>query len=300
MSEGARVAFTKLMRDRLAKKPELAEQLLPAFSVGCRRLTPGPGYLEALTEDNVDFVSTPIKRITSTGIELTDGRRIELDVIVCATGFDVAAAPPFPVVGLDDQTLQSRFSPYPEAYLSLAVDSFPNFFLMMGPNSAIGSGSLVRMIESFGDYVIKCVRKLQKEDIRSMVVKRKRVEDFAEYCRAYFPGTVYLDQCKSWYRGDGGSGDRIVGLWPGSTLHCMETLRSPRWEDFEYEYEEKEDGEDGKKKTKNQLWWLGDGWSVIQRDGGDATYYIEQEFLDVPSAPLPEETPSFAKCSFSH
>ncbi|KIW62340.1 hypothetical protein PV04_10521 [Phialophora macrospora] len=61
MSQAAREAFTQLMHSRLAKKLELADLLVPDFAPGCRRLTPGPGFLEALTEDNVEVISAPIR-----------------------------------------------------------------------------------------------------------------------------------------------------------------------------------------------------------------------------------------------
>lgn len=53
-----REVFANNMRKSLAKKPELAGQLIPAWDVGCRRLTPGVGYLEALCEDNVEVIRT--------------------------------------------------------------------------------------------------------------------------------------------------------------------------------------------------------------------------------------------------
>lgn len=74
------------MQKKLAAKPHIAKAFIPNFAVGCRRLTPGPGYLEALVEPNVDFISTGIKRITETGIETVDGQHREYDTIVCATG----------------------------------------------------------------------------------------------------------------------------------------------------------------------------------------------------------------------
>lgn len=215
MQNGARAFFKQQMEARLAKKPEIADLLVPSFSVGCRRLTPGPGFLEALTEENVDFIPTKIARVNPDGIELADGRQVDIDVLICATGFQTSAPPPFPVVGPDGLTLASRFEPYPETYLSIATDGFPNFFMMLGPNSAIGSGSLTMMIESMGDYIVKCVRKLQKEDIRTMTVACDAVADFSEYIDAYFSKTVYLDECRSWYRSEGGAGTRILGLWPG-------------------------------------------------------------------------------------
>jgi hypothetical protein len=285
--------FSDDMRSRLSKKPEIAEKVLPDFSVGCKRLTPGPGFLEALTEDNVDFISKPIRRVVPQGVELEDGTVVELDVLVCATGFRPMAAPVFPVVGLNGATLKNRFDPYPESYMRLAVDGFPNHFMMLGPNSGVGSGSLTKIIESLGDYIVKCIRKLQKENIAAMHIKRRRVDDFNAYAQSYFRRTVYLDNCKSWYR----KGDRIFALWPGSTLHAVETLRSPRWEDYEYEYATSDEDP----ISSNRLSWLGNGWSCLQLEkDGDMSYYIEPEFVDFPSHPLPEETTRWKKVAFTY
>jgi len=57
---GARVEFERDMRRKLVKKPEVAEHMLPDFPPLCKRLTPGTGYLEALTPGNVDAVATPM------------------------------------------------------------------------------------------------------------------------------------------------------------------------------------------------------------------------------------------------
>jgi hypothetical protein len=52
------------MRMKLATKPEILEGLKPEFIPGCRRLTPGPGYLEAPVQDNVQFIKNPITKVT--------------------------------------------------------------------------------------------------------------------------------------------------------------------------------------------------------------------------------------------
>jgi hypothetical protein len=290
MQNGAVEAFRAMMKERLAKKPEIVDALIPSFAVGCRRLTPGPGYLEALVEDNVEFVSDQISKIIPSGVVLETGKTIELDALVCATGFNASAPPPFQVLGKRGKSLQEKFTPYPETYLAVATDGFPNFFMMLGPNSAIGSGSLTMMIETEGDYIIKCIRKLQKEDYTSMMPKCERVVDFSEYCVEYFKNTVYMDECNSWYRSEGGKGNRITGLWPGSTLHCLEALRAPRWEDYEFE-----------SRDENRLRWLGNGWSVTQLEGGgDRAYYLEPTMMSVPPEGRPEEDEEFKRRPFSH
>ncbi|KAI1076622.1 flavin-binding monooxygenase [Whalleya microplaca] len=301
MQRSAIAAFQTAMRDRLAKKPEIADFLIPSFGIGCRRSTPGPGYLEALVEDNVDFITDPITGITADGATLKSGRSVALDALVCATGFNTSFAPPFAIDGRGGLALASRFAPHPEAYLSLAVDGFPNLFFMLGPNSAIGSGSLTIILEAEGDYVVKCIRKLQRDDYACMSVSPARVRDWAEYCRAYFANTVYTDPCHSWYKSGSGSDARVTGLWPGSTMHALEALRAPRWEDYEWE------GRDDEGAGGNRMRWLGNGWSITHIKGegdgeyqGDPAWYLESKFLNVPPEGRPEDDAEFKIRPFSY
>ena len=126
------------MDSRLSDRPEIAEKIKPDFAVGCRRLTPGLGFLEALTKENVEFIGTGIEKVTPDGISLSDGSEVKLDTLVCATGFNAAHAPPFPVTGIRSTDMATQFRPYPKSYLSLAMNDFPNYFLILGPNSHIG------------------------------------------------------------------------------------------------------------------------------------------------------------------
>jgi hypothetical protein len=48
----------------------------------CRRLIPGPDYLEALCEDNVNFINTKIRRFAEEGIKTVDGTERKVDLIV--------------------------------------------------------------------------------------------------------------------------------------------------------------------------------------------------------------------------
>jgi hypothetical protein len=292
MQKNARLHFERTMKERLRKKPEHYEWLKPSFAPGCRRLTPGPGFLEALVEDNVDFVRDPILRIEPKGVVTADGKLHEIDVLACATGFHTAAPPPFPVTGRNGTPLSTHWADRASTYLSLATDAFPNLYIMLGPNAAIGTGSLTMMIESTGDFIVKCIRKQQKENIKSMAVKQQRVQDFTRHVDAYFKDTVFSDDCKSWYR----KGDKVTGLWPGSTLHCIEVMRSPRWEDFEYEYLYLSADE---AREENQLSWLGNGWSVNQLEGRDLAWYLTPRFQNVPSSPFPEEHEGYKIRAFS-
>lgn len=195
------------MEKKLAKKPHIAKALIPSFAVGCRRLTPGPGYLEALCEDHVDFIPAPIERITATGIQCTDGTSREYNTIVCATGFDTSYRPRIPIIGRNGNNLQDLWdAPAPPHYLSmLAGPGHPNFvsrrhllsplqpgqelvgsaghllqaralqFIVNGPNSALGSGSLLVLFEREVDYIVSCIDKMLRENYRTMSAKQSAV-----------------------------------------------------------------------------------------------------------------------------
>ncbi|KAI8271884.1 FAD-binding monooxygenase moxY [Colletotrichum sp. SAR 10_98] len=77
----AEESIRKLMKTRLSGNDELAEEIIPDFSVGCRRLTPGPGYLEALTADNVTYIRGLIAEFTETGIRTVDGTHREVQQV---------------------------------------------------------------------------------------------------------------------------------------------------------------------------------------------------------------------------
>jgi cation diffusion facilitator CzcD-associated flavoprotein CzcO len=81
-------ATDKSIPDRLVNKPEIYESLRPDYPVACRRISPGPRYLEVLTKENVEFIPKEIQRITEKGIIDEDGVEREVDTIICATGFD--------------------------------------------------------------------------------------------------------------------------------------------------------------------------------------------------------------------
>jgi len=128
--------------------------------------------------------TTEIARIMPTGVELRDGRTHELDVLVCATGFDTTFRYPFCVLGRGGRALSERWAATagpPEAYLSLAVDGFPNLFVCGGPHSAVTSGSLVTVAEHVVGYIVEAVRKMQRERLRSMEVRREAVKDWNTY-----------------------------------------------------------------------------------------------------------------------
>jgi len=117
------------MKATLGGDERLCKALIPQFPVGCRRLTPAVGYLESMRAENVRVVTDKIANVVPEGLELGTGELIEVDAIVCATGFDVSFTPRFPIIGRDDTNLQDLWTKgLPRAYMSSSVPGFPNFF----------------------------------------------------------------------------------------------------------------------------------------------------------------------------
>ena len=63
----------------------------------------------------------------------------------------------------------------------MCVDGFPNMFMALGPNSALGSGSLLALLEFEVLYAIQAAAKMQRERLRSIEVKPEALREFDQY-----------------------------------------------------------------------------------------------------------------------
>lgn len=122
------------MRRKLKNHDEIAEAIIPRdFAVGCRRPTPGEGFLEALVAPITTVHAKQMQRVTETGFVAHDGTTHDVDVIVCATGFDTSWVPRFPITA-HGRNLQDVWREQgPLSYLGVGVPEMPNYFLSVGP-----------------------------------------------------------------------------------------------------------------------------------------------------------------------
>ena len=96
-------------------------------------------------------------------------------------GFDASWQLPYKIVGRNGVELNTKWKPHPTSYLSMCVDSFPNMFMSLGPNSVIGAGVLLPIIEYAVMYAVQATAKMQRERLKSMEVKLSAVKDFDNY-----------------------------------------------------------------------------------------------------------------------
>lgn len=125
--KNSREIIANIMNDRIGNE-EISKRLVPNFALGCRRMTPGQGYLESLSKENVEVIPESALRLTETGIVDESGIEHEVDVVICATGFDTSFTPHFKMTGRNNADIKEQFGEFPVGYLGITVQNFPNFF----------------------------------------------------------------------------------------------------------------------------------------------------------------------------
>lgn len=206
------------MMKRLGDHTELIEKLIPSFPPGCRRLTPGDGYLEALIQPNVQCHFKEVDSINEAGLKTSDGLQQDVDIIVCATGFDMAWTPHFTLHGVNGVDIKDAWSPVPQSYLGIAAPGFPNYWVMNGPRGNLGNGTVLPCFEVQIEYVIKAAKKMQEERIRAMDVRVDITEKLNEYVDKWQDTSVFTGGCRSWYKNN--TVDGKVMCWGGS-VSCL-------------------------------------------------------------------------------
>lgn len=257
-------AARKQMTEKLQNQPEMCSKLIPEWSLGCRRITPGEGYLESLMRPNVQVVASGVTRATSDSVVTADGQTFKVDVIVCATGFDVSLKPKWRMVGRNGVDLNEQWDTEPESYLSVAARDMPNFFIFLGPNAVVGHGSLLEAVNWTAEYLLKWIRKVATENIKSVVPKSKVVDELIRYQDELHKAMIWSGGCKSWFKGNQVTG-RIIALFPGSAVLFRQLISEIRAEDFEIDYWD-----------HNRWLFLGNGFTDYElKPNSDLAWYIE-------------------------
>ena len=185
---------------------QLRAKVTPSDDVGCKRLILTDEWYPTLTRPNVDLVTDPIAEVTPHGIRLQDGTERPADVLVLATGFQTHGfVAPMEIVGSDGRSLAQEWANVPRAYLGMSVPSFPNMFLLYGPNTNGGTGSVIYVIEAAVNHVIAALGELESARARQIEIRRQSAEDFDRELRSALSGSVWHTGCTNWYVDENGN-----------------------------------------------------------------------------------------------
>jgi cation diffusion facilitator CzcD-associated flavoprotein CzcO len=218
----------KLARAHLEKQvpdPELRAELTPEYTPGCKRLLLSNDYLPAIQQPNVDLVTEKIVEIVPGGVVTADGIEHPVDTIIWGTGFHVTDNPVADrVVGADGRTLAQHWEERgAQAYLGSTVPSFPNLFLLAGPNTGIGHTSLVVMIEAQLAYLTDALRTMERTGAASVELRRPVLQAWSDEIQRKAAPTVWNSGgCASWYLDEAG---RNTTIWPDHTYRFVRRTR---------------------------------------------------------------------------
>ncbi|MDO8211088.1 NAD(P)/FAD-dependent oxidoreductase [Conexibacter sp. CPCC 206217] len=180
-NDGHRKFFTRYIAEQLGARPDLMRAVTPGYPPFGKRILLDNGWYRALTRDDVELVTQPIREVTEGGVVSADGELHEADVLVCATGFDVVRfLAPIEIHGRSGETLRDAWDDDDaRAYLGLAVPDFPNFFILFGPNTQTGhGGSLIGSAEIQLHYVLDMLQQMLRAGIGSVEVRRDVYESY--------------------------------------------------------------------------------------------------------------------------
>ena len=204
-------ATAAALRATQVKDKSLRAKLTPDYPMGCKRVLFSSDYYPAMAAPNVRLETTGIDAITPGGVRTVDGVEHAVDVIVYGTGF---ASQEFldsiEIRGVDGELLSERWAEGARAYLGIAVPGFPNLLIMYGPNTNLGTGSIIYMLERQARYIRGLIQAMDRRGIAAASVRAEVEQAYDEDVQSRLSSTAWAS-CVSWYQAESG---RISSNWP--------------------------------------------------------------------------------------
>ena len=238
-SEDLREFLVGYIKEQVGDRPDLLEKLVPDYAPMVRRPVVDNNWYKSLTRDNVDLVTSGIERLTKNGIETSDGKHHEVDLIVFATGFEVDKFLwPAEYRGEKGVNLRDYWGPKsPRAYLGMMVPQFPNLFIMYGPNSQPVSGgvSLPSWFQIWAAFIAQCLDTMFEEGHSQVAVKEEAFENYNAQLDAVGSELAFIKDARSVERNYYVDADgRLVVNTPHETAELYEMMKTPNRDELDF------------------------------------------------------------------
>lgn len=216
------------------KDKTLAKKLTPDYTFGCKRVLISNKYYPMFNRPNVELVTDGIQEIRENSIVTRDGIERPADCIILGTGFIVdprVYMKDFPCTGLPGHDLMQDWKDGAESYYGITTTGYPNFFQLVGPNTALGHNSIIFMIEAQVHYILECTRLMREKGATYMDVKASAQREFNRHVQDNIKGTVWSTGCVSWYQQEDG---KNFTIWPWSTWKYWLETRKVKADDYTF------------------------------------------------------------------
>ncbi|KAF2472178.1 FAD/NAD(P)-binding domain-containing protein [Lindgomyces ingoldianus] len=226
------------------------EILTPNYGVGCKRRIFDKRWFESLSDPKIELTAQPLKTVKEHSVIIGPGvsypedsksnlpeREVPADVIVLANGFDTTKwLHPLKVAGKGGkdlvETMEERGGP--QAYQGTAMDGFPNFFIIFGPNTATGHSSVVMASENTVNYSLKFIKLLLNGDATAVDVKHEAEVAYTAEIQRSLKNTVWMNGgCSSWYYTKDGWNSTV---YPYTQIDFYRRCVFPKWNDWNVAY----------------------------------------------------------------
>ncbi len=215
---------------RTIPDPVLRAKLKPNYTIGCKRVLFSNDYYPTLKRSNVEVVTDGIAEITRDSIVTRDGVARKIDTLILGTGFLSADAwAPFEIQGRGGLRLDDAWREGAEAYFGTTIAHFPNYFMIVGPNTGLGHSSMIFMIESQVAHVMHCIDAMRRHGARWIEMRQDAQQRFNRQLQERLGRTVWATGCGSWYLNKNG---KNTTLWPGFTFAFRLATRRLREQDY--------------------------------------------------------------------
>lgn len=229
--------FHKLSLEKLEREvrdPETRRKLTPDYRLGCKRILSSDDYLPTFNRENVELETDAIQEITPDGILTKNGTRRRFDAIIFATGFEVAdITTDMRICGRNGKELFAEWRENGlEAYRGTTVSGYPNLAFILGPNTGLGHSSMIHMMESQVNYILKYLDLLEKNGKNAFLDLKPSIQKhYNQTIQDQFQTTVWASGCASWYVNGAG---RNTTLYPRLTARFRRETK--QIDDSEYEF----------------------------------------------------------------
>lgn len=201
----------------------------PDYDLGCKRALIAEDWYPMVVRDDVAIETSPIERITPSGVVTADGVEHDLDVLIFGTGFKATEfLTPMSVVGKGGTELAAHWAKGATAFRGVATAGFPNLFVLYGPNTNLGANSIVYMLESQARYLTRLLKKAQHADLAILEVRASAEAAWVAMVEEKSAGTAWMTGCHSWYTSQG----RNTNNWPDATWRYRRLLSDVDLLDF--------------------------------------------------------------------
>ena len=231
---GKAVEIATRHRQRQVTDPKLYAALTPDYELGCKRVLVSDDYYPTLSRSNVELVTSGIAEVREHSIVTEDGIERPADVLIYGTGF--RATEPLigaRIVGRNGVEIHEAWRERMNAYYGITVNGYPNFFVLLGPNTGLGHNSIILMTEAQVRYVLSCLKLLKHKKKNAIEVREETQRQFVETIHERLKGTVWQSGgCKSWYL-DARTGENTT-LWPGTVVEYVRRTRHASAADYQF------------------------------------------------------------------